>query len=61
MAAYTYALNNVSLCGPTLFGQVINRAAELAAQSASSDYRKYFVLLIITVLVEEISFDVPCV
>ncbi|WOH04514.1 hypothetical protein DCAR_0623923 [Daucus carota subsp. sativus] len=48
MAAYTYALNNVSLCGPTLFGQVINRAAELAAQSASSDYRKYFVLLIIT-------------
>ncbi|KAK1360337.1 putative C2 domain, von Willebrand factor, type A, copine, protein BONZAI [Heracleum sosnowskyi] len=48
MAAYAKALNNVSLAGPTLFGQVINKAAELAGQSASNDYRKYFVLLIIT-------------
>lgn len=54
MAAYAKALNNVSLSGPTLFGQVINKAAELAGQSATYDYRKYFVLLIITVHVRVI-------
>ncbi|TXG65754.1 hypothetical protein EZV62_007029 [Acer yangbiense] len=49
MAAYASALHNVSLAGPTLFGPVINMAAEIAGQSLSHDDRsKYFVLLIIT-------------
>ncbi|KAK9215387.1 hypothetical protein WN944_007392 [Citrus x changshan-huyou] len=48
MAAYASALNNVSLAGPTLFGQVINTAARIAGQSLSFDRSKYFVLLIIT-------------
>ncbi|XVF49510.1 hypothetical protein PTKIN_Ptkin04bG0018500 [Pterospermum kingtungense] len=49
MMAYTSALFNVSLAGPTLFGHVINRAALIASQSLANDARKYFVLLIITV------------
>ena len=49
MAAYASALNHVALAGPTLFGQVINNAAEIARQSLSYNGRKYFVLLIITV------------
>lgn len=49
MAAYRNALHTVSLHGPTLFGQVINQAAEIAAQSLSASSNKYFVLLIITV------------
>lgn len=49
MAAYASALHNVPLSGPTLFGQVINKAAEIAAQSLSHSLNKYFVLLIITV------------
>ncbi|GMI67326.1 hypothetical protein like AT5G61910 [Hibiscus trionum] len=48
MMAYTSALFNVSLAGPTLFGHVINRAAMLASQSLANDAKKYFVLLIIT-------------
>ena len=49
MAAYASALHNVSLAGPTLFGQVINRAAQIAGESLSYNYSKYHVLLIITV------------
>ena len=49
MAAYTNALHNVSLAGPTLFGQVINMAAQIAGQSLSCNHNKYYVLLIITV------------
>ena len=49
MMAYTSALFNVSLAGPTLFGPVISTAAHIASQSLSSGGRKYFVLLIITV------------
>ncbi|RVX18722.1 Protein BONZAI 3 [Vitis vinifera] len=48
MAAYASALNHVALAGPTLFGQVINNAAEIAGQSLSYNSCKYFVLLIIT-------------
>lgn len=48
MAAYQSALHNVSLHGPTLFGQIVNQAAEIAAQSISQNSSKYFVLLIIT-------------
>nr|XP_017184538.1 protein BONZAI 3-like isoform X1 [Malus domestica] len=48
MAAYANALRNVALSGPTLFGQVVNRAAEIAARSLSSNNNKYYVLLIIT-------------
>ncbi|KAL6495012.1 Protein BONZAI 1 [Orobanche gracilis] len=48
MTAYTSALFNVSLAGPTLFGHVVTNAAQIAAASAARDERKYFVLLIIT-------------
>lgn len=50
--AYTSALLNVSLAGPTLFGPVISNAALIASQSLASGGRKYFVLLIITVRVK---------
>ncbi|ESW31948.1 hypothetical protein PHAVU_002G281400 [Phaseolus vulgaris] len=48
MKAYTSALLNVSLAGPTLFGPVISNAALIASQSVANGGRKYFVLLIIT-------------
>ncbi|KAK7284308.1 hypothetical protein RJT34_19053 [Clitoria ternatea] len=49
MDAYASALRSVSLSGPTLFGPVINMAAQMAAQSLSShNCTKYYVLLIIT-------------
>ncbi|RYR19164.1 hypothetical protein Ahy_B03g063870 isoform H [Arachis hypogaea] len=48
MMAYTSALLNVSLAGPTLFGPVISNAALIASQSVATGARKYFVLLIIT-------------
>ncbi|GMN60468.1 hypothetical protein TIFTF001_029557 [Ficus carica] len=48
MMAYTSALRNVSLAGPTLFGPVISYAASIASQSLANSSRKYFVLLIIT-------------
>ncbi|KAG6646153.1 hypothetical protein CIPAW_08G174400 [Carya illinoinensis] len=49
MSAYASALHNVTLAGPTLFGQVIKTAAQIASQSVSYNNKKYFVLLIITV------------
>ncbi|XP_062180385.1 protein BONZAI 3-like [Phragmites australis] len=48
MSAYTTALCSVSLAGPTMFGPVINKAAEIASQSLQCANNKYFVLLIIT-------------
>ncbi|OIV95133.1 hypothetical protein TanjilG_21523 [Lupinus angustifolius] len=49
MNAYTSALHNVTLAGPTLFGPIINMAAQMASQSlSSSNCTKYHVLLIIT-------------
>ncbi|XP_021907197.1 protein BONZAI 3-like [Carica papaya] len=48
MAAYSSALHSIGLAGPTLFGQVINKAAQIAAKSLSTNTHKYFVLLIIT-------------
>ncbi|KAB5529364.1 hypothetical protein DKX38_019445 [Salix brachista] len=48
MAAYASALHNISLSGPTLFGPVINTAAQIAGHSLSNNNSKYFVLLIIT-------------
>ncbi|KAK7337838.1 hypothetical protein VNO77_18425 [Canavalia gladiata] len=49
MDAYARAIRRVSLSGPTLFGPVINMAAQIAAQSLSSyNSTKYYVLLIIT-------------
>ncbi|XP_057995482.1 protein BONZAI 2 isoform X3 [Hevea brasiliensis] len=48
MMAYTSALLNVSLAGPTLFGPVISTAALIASQSLANGGKKYFVLLIIT-------------
>ncbi|GFP93377.1 protein bonzai 3 [Phtheirospermum japonicum] len=48
MAAYSSALQNVSLAGPTLFGPVINKAADIAGHSLSCHHAKYYVLLIIT-------------
>ncbi|KAI3864200.1 hypothetical protein MKX03_010828 [Papaver bracteatum] len=47
MSAYSSALHNVSLNGPTLFGKVIEKATQIAAKSLHSP-TKYFVLLIIT-------------
>jgi hypothetical protein len=50
MDAYSKALRRVTLSGPTLFGPVINTAAQMAAESLSSyNSTKYYVLLIITV------------
>jgi hypothetical protein len=49
MSAYTSSLYTVSLAGPTMFGPVINRAADIASQSLQYSNNKYFVLLIITV------------
>lgn len=49
MGAYATALHNVTLAGPTLFGQVINKAADIAGSSLSLHHAKYYVLLIITV------------
>ncbi|XP_030503781.2 protein BONZAI 3 isoform X1 [Cannabis sativa] len=48
MTAYASALRNVSLSGPTLFGQVVDRAAQIAGHSLSYQENKYYVLLIIT-------------
>ncbi|XAR52531.1 hypothetical protein NMG60_11020661 [Bertholletia excelsa] len=48
MSSYANALHNVTLAGPTLFGQVINTAAEIAGHSLTYNRSKYFVLLIIT-------------
>ncbi|KAL9419793.1 hypothetical protein AB3S75_037539 [Citrus x aurantiifolia] len=48
MMAYTSALHNVNLAGPTLFGPVISNAALIAGQSLANHGQKYFVLLIIT-------------
>ncbi|XP_039043573.1 protein BONZAI 3 [Hibiscus syriacus] len=48
MSAYASALHNVTLSGPTLFSDVINKAAQMASHVASNDITKYFVLLIIT-------------
>lgn len=49
MAAYNYALQTVALSGPTLFGKVLHRAAEIAGQSLVHSKSKYYVLLVITV------------
>ncbi|KAG5550425.1 hypothetical protein RHGRI_015397 [Rhododendron griersonianum] len=46
MAAYASALRNVTLAGPTLFGQVINTAADIAGHSVSSTNSKMASLLI---------------
>ncbi|AQK85070.1 Protein BONZAI 3 [Zea mays] len=48
MSAYTSSLYSVSLAGPTMFGPVINKAADIASQSLQYSNNKYFVLLIIT-------------
>ncbi|KMT13538.1 hypothetical protein BVRB_4g083170 isoform A [Beta vulgaris subsp. vulgaris] len=48
MAAYNSALQTVALSGPTLFGKVIHKAAEIAGQSLEHSKSKYYVLLIIT-------------
>ncbi|KAL6845034.1 hypothetical protein ACP4OV_025207 [Aristida adscensionis] len=48
MSAYTTTLYRVSLAGPTMFGPVINKAAEIASHSLQYANNKYFVLLIIT-------------
>ena len=49
MAAYASALQNFTLSRPTLFGHVVNKAAEIAVESLKYNQHKYFVLLIITV------------
>lgn len=54
MSAYASALQNVTLAGPTLFGQVINKAADIAGHSISDSHAKYYVLLIITVCLEQL-------
>ncbi|KAJ4895498.1 Protein BONZAI 3 [Raphanus sativus] len=48
MSAYSSALTNVALAGPTLFSHVVDKAAHIASQSLSQNSPKYFVLLIIT-------------
>ncbi|WVZ75232.1 hypothetical protein U9M48_023311 [Paspalum notatum var. saurae] len=48
MSAYISALRNVSLAGPTLFGQLISTAMAIASQSLTDNQQKYFILLIVT-------------
>ncbi|KAI3892383.1 hypothetical protein MKX03_012601 [Papaver bracteatum] len=48
LAAYSSILQTVTLAGPTVFGPVINTAAQIAGQSLALNQNKYFVLLIIT-------------
>ncbi|KAI3967746.1 hypothetical protein MKW92_004675 [Papaver armeniacum] len=48
LAAYSSVLQTVTLAGPTVFGPVINTAAQIAGQSLALNQNKYFVLLIIT-------------
>ncbi|KNA15042.1 hypothetical protein SOVF_101810 [Spinacia oleracea] len=48
MTAYNSGLQTVALSGPTLFGKVVHRAAEIAGQSLEQTKSKYYVLLIIT-------------
>jgi len=48
MSAYISALRNVSLAGPTLFGQLIGTAMAIASQSLADNQQKYFTLLIVT-------------
>ena len=60
MASYASALHNVALAGPTLFGQVINTAAEIAGHSLNYNSSKYFVLLIITVRLNDLNFTFLC-
>jgi hypothetical protein len=59
MSAYTSTLYSVLLAGPTMFGPVINKAAEIASHSLQYGNNKYFVLLIITVS-NRISFGNFC-
>ena len=49
LTAYTSALYNVSLAGPTLFGRVVTVAADIASKARAEGQQKYYVLLIITV------------
>lgn len=51
MSAYISALRNVSLAGPTLFGQLISTAMAIASQSLVDNQQKYFILLIVTVCI----------
>jgi len=53
MSAYISALRNVSLAGPTLFGQLISTAMAIASQSLADNQQKYFILLIVTVCITE--------
>nr|GMD03673.1 protein BONZAI 1-like [Ipomoea batatas] len=46
MMAYTNALFNVSLAGPTLFGPVNNAAAHIAGESATRKEQKYYILFL---------------
>ncbi|XP_044428567.1 protein BONZAI 3-like [Triticum aestivum] len=47
-AAYESTLKLVSLAGPTMFGPVINKAAEIVSHSVENGSKTYSVLLIIT-------------
>lgn len=58
MTAYTSALFNVSLAGPTLFGHIVTQAAQIASGSVARNERKYYVLLIITVYYEISTYSV---
>ncbi|KAG9139542.1 hypothetical protein Leryth_019249 [Lithospermum erythrorhizon] len=48
MSCYAAALHNITLAGPTLFGPVITKAAEIAGHALTQSHAKYYVLLIIT-------------
>ena len=48
LEAYTAALNNVQLAGPTLFTEVLQTAMARANRPASQTDQRYDVLLILT-------------
>ncbi|KAI3992808.1 hypothetical protein MKX01_042367, partial [Papaver californicum] len=41
MSTYSGNLQNYALNGPTLFGKVINRAAQIASESSLHNQEKY--------------------
>ena len=47
---YEEKIRHILFAGPTLFGPVINKATMVAREGAAKNLHKYYVLMIITVM-----------